>query len=1142
MGTRWRFLLLLSLAGAMCAQEFRGTILGRVVDPSDAAVVGARVVVTNVATNASVTTETGAEGSYVAPFLIPGPYRVTAEAPGFKKAVREGIEVRVQDRLTVDFKLEVGASAEAVTVVGEAPLIEANTASLGQVIDNRQIISMPLNGRSAYLLARLTPGVLPTDTRTFTRPFDNGAISNSSLSGNRGRANEVLLDGITNVGADNTITFTPSIDAVQEFKVQTNTYDAEFGRSAGGVINVTVKSGSNQVHGSAFDFLRNDALDANNFFNNRVGAKKAPLRYNQFGFSLGGPLYAPKLYSGRDRTFFFVNYEAIRQCDGRSYVGAVPMLKQREGDFSETFTSSGQLIQVYDPFSTRPDPARAGQYIRDLFPGNRIPAARWDPVAKAAMQFFPLPNAPGNPLTGVDNLFYSGSSPDRYDAVITRIDHQISSVQRIFGRFSWSARPRGGDNYFGNLADSNFTDAERTSRGAALDYINTLSPRWLLNLRYGFARYADPSRNPSEGFDITTLGFPASFRNQTILRMYPRFEISGLTNMGRDGGSNNTEDTQSFQGSLTHIRGAHSLKFGADFRVIRQNQYSAGYASGRFSFTRAFTQGPDPLRSTATGGHAIASFLLGTPASGSVDKNVALSFQNLYVAAFLQDDIKVSRKLTLNLGLRWDREGARTERYDRMTRGFAFGTPSPLKAPGLQLYGGLLYAGVGGQPRGQTNVDSHDFAPRFGFAYSVSPKTVLRGGYGIFWSGATDIGAGANAALGFSATTPFVASLDNITPLNLLRNPFPEGLIQPVGSSQGLATLVGQSVSFTDPSRRIPYTQQYSFGIQRQLSGEMLIEAAYAGNRAIALANSNIELNQLPDNLLSMGSALLTQVANPFYGIISSGAIASRTVAQGQLLRPYPQYTGVTVISPTIGSSTYHALQLKVEKRLSRSFTLLASYTNAKIIDDIGNPQNNNNLRAERAISTLDRSQRLVISEVWELPFGKGRRFANSAPALANLVIGGWQLNCVATFQTGQVLAISSATNTTNSLGGRQRPNSAGKSAKLSHESVDSMLSRYFDTSVFTQPPPFTFGNLGRTLPDVRGPGVNNFDISMVKGFPVRERLNVQFRGEFFNAWNRTEFANPGTSYGTAQFGVISGVSNSANPARQVQLALKLVF
>jgi hypothetical protein len=1138
---RWLWLSLLFVS-AMHAQEFRGTMLGRVLDPSQAMVVGATVVVTNTATNTSVTVQTGSDGSYVVPFLIPGPYRLTAEAAGFKRTVREGVEVRVQDRLMIDLTLEVGAAAEAVTVVGEAPLLETSTASVGQVIDNRQVVSMPLNGRNSYLLTRLAPGVQPTTTRNFTRPYDNGAMSDVSLGGNRGRSNEVLLDGIPNVGADNVITFVPSIDATQEFKVQTNTYDAEFGRSAGGVVNVTIKSGTNNLHGSVFDFLRNDALDANNFFNNRVGAKKAPQRFNQFGMSVGGPVYLPKIHHGRDRTFFFFNYEGIRQLDGRTYVGAVPMVKQRDGDFSETFTSSRQLIQVYDPFSTRPDPARAGQYIRDPFPNNRIPATSWDPVAKAAMQYFPVPNAPGNPLTGADNLFYSAATPDNYDSVITRIDHQINEAQRIFGRFSWSQRPHGDDNYFGNLADSNFTSANRTSRGAALDYINTLTARWLLNLRYGFTRYVDASANPSEGFDITTLGFPASFRDQTIFRAYPRFGISGLTPMGRSGSSKPAEDTQTFQTSMTHLRGAHSLKFGGDFRIIRQSQFSAGNASGTFSFSRAFTQGPDPLRSTTTGGNAIASFLLGTPASGSVEKAVALSFQNLYAAGYAQDDFKATRKLTLNIGLRWEREGGRTERFNRMTRGFAFDQPNSLQVPGLKLQGGLLFAGVGGQPRGQTQADANNFAPRFGFAYSATPKTVLRGGYGIFWSGTTDTGAGTNAALGFSASTPFVSSLDGITPLNLLRNPFPDGLVNPVGASQGLATLVGQSVLFTGPSRRVPYTEQYSFGIQRQLGAATLVEAAYVGNRGIALTNSNLELNQLPDNLLAMGSALLDQVANPFFGIISSGALASKTVARGQLLRPYAQYTGVTVISPTIGSSTYHSLQVKVEKRFSRGFSLLASYTNAKIIDDIGNPQNNNNLRAERSISTLDRSQRLVISGIWDLPFGKGRALAGSVPALLDAIIGGWQLNCLTTFQQGQVLGISSSTNTTNSSGGRQRPNSTGKSARLPHESTDSMLSRYFDTSAFTQPPPFTFGNVGRTLPDVRGPGINNFDMSLFKSFTIRERLKAQFRGEFFNAFNRTEFGLPGTSQGTAQFGVISGVSYEANPARQVQVALKLLF
>ncbi len=1134
-------LLFLAIAG-LYGQEFRGTILGRVLDASGAVVPNVPVTITNTSTNVSVRATSTSNGNYTAPFLIPGTYRVSAQMQGFKSFVREGIEVQVQDRIQVDVLLEPGVVTETVQVRAESPLLETSTASVGEVVDQMKIINLPLNGRNPYLVARIVPGVQPTDERSFARPFDNGATSNISMGGNPNGSNDVLLDGIPNVDAGNTVAFIPSVEAVQEMKVQTNTFDAEFGRAAGGVVNVTVKSGTNSFRGSLHEFWRNDILEANNFFNNRAGQGKPIQRFHMFGANLGGPVYLPKLYDGRNRTFVFGSWESIRQSDPTSLVATVPTVAQRDGDFSQTYDGRGRFLPVFDPFSTRGVPDRPGNFVRDQFPGNRIPRSRMDPVALNILQYYGKPNQPGLPLSGEDNFFWSGSSPDDYDAFITRVDHTISDAQRLFVRLSISRRPRlGDDDIFETIAtQSRFLD--RLSRGAALDYVNTLSPSLLLNIRYGLVRYGNITEYRPKDFRLSSLGFPESLSRLVMQEIFPAISMSGVVGVGRSGMSESLDDVHTLQGSMTRIGARHNLKWGGDIRVYRDLGLSVGTASGSYSFNPAFTRGPDPVRDTVSG-HSVASFLLGTPASGSIPTNVGPAFQNVYYALYLQDDVRLSPKLTFNLGLRWEYEAPRTERFNQMTRGFAFDTPSPLqgKVPGYTLWGGLTYAGAGGQPRGQTDPDRLNFAPRFGIAYQLAPKLVLRTGYGIFFAGTSDSGAGTAASPGFSVSTPMVSSLDGVTPQDRLSNPFPTGLLSPIGASQGLSTLLGQSVSFVDVERPVTYTQQYSFGLQYELARNLVVETTYVGNRGLRLLNSDLQLNQITDETRALKDALLVRVANPFVGHITTGSLASATTTRGQLLRPYPQYTGVSMRSPVIGSATYHAFQMKVEKRFARGISVLGSYTNAKLLDDIGSRQSHHNLKAERSISTINRPQRLVISGIYEFPVGPGRRYRGGDVAVIRKLIEGWQLDWITTFQGGRPLAVTSSVNNTNSFGGGQRPSSTGRSAELSGRITD-RLDRYFDILQFVDTPAFEFGNLSRTLADVRGPGQSNFDVSLIKNTSIKESLRLQFRAEAFNLFNTPQFDIPGTSFGTGSFGRINAVAHRANPARQIMLAMKLLW
>jgi hypothetical protein len=1059
------------------------------------------------------------------------------EAAGFKTSIRESIEVEVQQRVRLDFQLEPGIITESITVRAETPPLETSNASLGEVVNIRQLTELPQAGRNAYLQARITPGIMPTDTRLFARVFDNGAVSNISISGAPSRSNDMLLDGIPNADSTNTIAFIPTVEAVAEMKAQTNTYDAEFGRAAGGTVNITVRSGTNQFHGSLLEFVRNDKFEANSFFNNRSGQPKPRQRYNQFGATAGGPVYIPKLYDGRNRTFIFGSWESIRQKDPEAILTTVPTARERAGDFSQSFDASGRLLQIYDPLSTRPNPAAPGRFIRDPFPSNIIPATAQDPVARKLMTYYGEPNQPGARFTSVENFAWSGSSPDAYDSLLLRGDHNFTDRQRVFVRTSTSVRPRTGNNLFDNIATAPST-SKRISRGAALDYLNTLTNSVMLNIRYGFTRYGDS--DDREEFSLAELGMPASLASSVSNAHFPAVSISGYQSLGGSGDSKTRQNVHSFQVNITRVGSRHNLKWGFDHRIYQANLQTTGAASGTFSFNPNFTRGPDPVSNTNTG-HPVASFLMGIPSSGSIDVNVQPAFFNKYYGAFLQDDFRITRAFTLNLGLRYEYETPRTERYDRMVRGFAYNTTSPVTIPGRQLFGGLGFAGVKGEPRYQWDPQRRNFAPRIGIAWQLTPRVVFRSGYGIFLAGTSDFGGGVAASPGFSANTPLVSSLDGVTPMHRLSNPFPNGLLAPIGSSEGLRTLTGQSIAFVDVNGRVPYTQQFSAGFQVQVPGNLVVDASYSGSRGTGLAVGNVNINQLTTADMQRGGALQQSVPNPFFGQFTSGILASANTTVGQLLRPYPHFNSITVRNPTVGNSTYHSAQVKVERRMANGLTFLASYMISKLIDDVATPQNNYYLKGERSVSEIDRPQRLVISGLYELPFGPGKAFTGGSSRVVRKIIEAWQLNWISTFMSGQPMAVTSNVNTTGSLGGGQRPDSTGISPELEGANR-SRLDRYFDTAQFRAPAPFTFGNLSRRLPDVRGPGLHNWDVSVIKNVLLTERVRVQIRAEAFNAINLPAFDNPATSFGASTFGRISAVQNRANPARQIMLGMKLLW
>lgn len=1129
------------------AQEFRGTILGRISDAQDAAMPGVKIVITNSATGVSTPVTTNGAGDYYAPYLNPGTYEMKVEQTGFKTFRRTGIEVRMLDRVRLDIRLEVGSLTESITVTEAAPLLEVTSGARGELVAQKMVAELPLSGHTSLMLARIMPGV-GGGVRTFARVFDTGTVIDFGMSGGVRRRNEILLDGVTNTTADFQVSHIPSADAVVEVNVQTNAYDAQYGHTTGGIVNATTKSGTNQPHGTVYEYMQNTSLDANSFFNNMNGVDRPTRRYNQFGFAVGGPGYLPKVYNGRNRTFFFVNYEGVRNVDGRSSLHTVPTVLQKQGDFSQTRNQAGSVITIYDPFSTRADPARPGNFIRDAFPGNRIPANRFNPVAANLIKYYPDPNVQGDPITNVSNYAYAGSSPDNYNSFIARVDHSITDRQRIFGRGHWNRRFMRDDDTYGpgNPAGDLYYLSRRGSFGAGIDYTNILTPSWLLNIRYGYTRFEDPIRSLSRGFDLVKAGFPASLVSQMQEVAFPILNPSGYSTLGYGSTSMTALDSHTLQAVVTKTWRSHTIRAGSDYRLYQNNPLSGGNKSGSYSFSAAFTQGPDPTRASSAAGNAFASMFLGVPSSGSIDYVAALAYRATYAALFVQDDFRVTRRLTLNLGLRFDYNGPWSERYHRMTRGFAFDTPSPLQVSGLNLKGGLLYTGVNGQPAGNSR-GGNVWGPRIGFAYEAAKHTVIRGGFGMFYSGITYFGMGTNTATGFSVTTSYVASIDGVTPATTLSNPFPNGVLKPTGSAQGLSTLLGQSVRFFDPSVKVPGSQQVSLSVGHQFGRSYLLEVSYSGSKGTHCPLPSIQWNQLRPETLSQGSALLQSVPNPFYGKIASGPISSATVTRSRLLRSFPQYDQITEDFPQRGGSLYHSLQTKFERRLTQGMSVVSSYTWSKLLQDFersgDSPQNQWNLQAERSVSNTDRTHRFTGGWVVELPFGQGKRFGAKAPGVLSRLISNWQINGIAQVESGTPLSFSVTPNTTNALGGGQRPNSTGRSAERdSYTNKTDMLSKYFDTSQFLRPDTYTFGNLGRRINDVRGFPFKSLDLSLLWKTRIRESSTFELRMEAFDVLNRTDFADPNTTLGNVAFGRISAVQQEANPARQIQLSARIRF
>lgn len=1147
--------LFFMLANTAAAQSFTGSISGTVTDSTGAAIIGAKVTVTDLDRNTTLSGVTTESGFYVVSPIPPGRYRISAERTGFRRYVLEPFPITTQQKASVDITLDIGQITESVTVTGTAQLVEATNATLSGVVQNKRIIDLPLNGRNVYALAALTPGVFGWRPASGNGGVGEGfeSIGRFTINGGRDSSNAILMDGVpvtmnANTQNMNANSAVPSVEGVEEFRIQTNAFSAEYGRSGGGILTIATKSGTNELHGSMFEFLRNSRMDANNFFANAGGRKLGSFKRNEFGASAGGPILIPKLYNGKNRTFFFNTYEGRRQRSAAVSQFTLPTDEQMAGDFSQTLNAAGAVRVIYDPNTTAADPSRPGQFLRTPFAGNRIPTSRFDPVAAAAQRFYTArPNTPGANFTRQQNFLFQGAVPTTVDRATAKVDHNLTDKQRMFVRYTIFNNQSSQPEYWpgpGCPDGGCFSNAER-QQNAGLDYTYTMSPTTMLSLRYGFARSILNRGSWYQGFRPSTLGLPNTVEQGADLLVFPQFGIEEMTPVGLQHHWNFRSANMSHTavGTLTKVHGNHNYKIGGEFRQHLINHMQAPWQL-IFNFDRAMTQGPDPRTPSAIGGFGYASFLLGAGASGNVVNGLRPAIASKSYGLYLQDDWKVNRKLTLNLGIRWDVETGLTERYDRFGV-FDPSVESPLAArSGLSnLRGGWTFPTSGLGRRTLRNPMWDRFAPRIGLAYQLHPKTVIRAGYGIFFLPAT-YGANYYATSPFTASTPWVSSLDGITPLNYLRNPFPDGIVRPEGANGGLAAATGLGVGSPIPSlMSVPYNQQWNFTIQQQFTPTTALEIAYAGNKGTKLP-IGWNMDQVPTALVRPETGLLDQVNNPFFGLIQVGAMSTRTVQRGQLLTPFAQYPSVSYSAMPWGNSNYHALEMKFEKRFSSGNSVVVAYTWSKLLSDGGDnawasagPRDNYCRACEKSLSPYDQRHRLVTSFTYDLPFGRGKTLGSNWNSWMNAILGQWQANGIVTVNTGLPLQMSVAQNTSFSFGGGQRPDSNGRDARIAES--EKTLNRWFDTGAFSQPAQYTFGTVGRMHPTLRADRVELIDFSLFKNFQIRERMSVQFRAESFNLANHVILGDPNTTFGNVNFGRVTG---QANGPRQTQLALKFLF
>jgi hypothetical protein len=1191
------------------AQESRGSLTGTVSDPNGAALPGATVEIRNVETNVANTATTNEEGSYTFPLLNPGHYTLTVTAQGFANATRENIEIRVSERLTLDVPMSVTGVGETVTTVATTTALETGSVSTGTTVTTRQIAELPLIDGSPYQLATLAPGISYTGNPSVGySPTSNGNLAAFRANGATG-PNQVTLDGSPNFAIDGGVGFSPPSEATQEFKVQTNAFDAQQGYTAGATVNTAIKSGTNEFHGSGYYFNRDRNRTANNFFSNRAGQDRPERTYHRFGGTVGGPVWLPGIYQGRDRSFFFFAYERLKDNQAEPQLFTVPTAAFRKGDFSSLLNQT-LPIRIYDPASSCH--TANCTVTRTAFANNVIPTARLNPVAVAYLNLYPLPNVPGN-ADGTQNYFSNQVRHSNYRSWITRLDHRINEKNSLFGKYYHSFNPEDRNNWTDSPLTQGFE--YRTNDGASLDWTSTVTNSLVLDVRTSLSRFVQ-QRQPAQSFDPASLGFSqAALAVMNGYQYLPRFDIRtfdaqrpirstlGASRSDYNEGLLRPFYVFSLQPSFTQINGNHTMRYGYDYRVLRENFSSNGYQGGRFFFDGTYTtidtttttnsnNQTNANRNRNAYGRDIAAFLLGIPTASTSQSlidttGINYSLQSQYHGFYFADDWRVTPKLTLNLGLRYELELGLTERFNRFVRGFDPTSVSPINDAAraayttaynanpsnfvvtpaqFQVLGGLQYADENN--RALWNADKSNWQPRLGAAYQWNEKTVLRAGFGVFMSPFRIVPDDVRQT-GFNAQSPFIPTNDQGRNfVATLDNPFPSGLQTAFGSARGLLTNVGQDLGASDAglvpvNRKNAKFSRVIIGVQRELPGEFVVEANLVSSWGRDMA-VNRNLNYVPRQFLADLSGVQTiaeataidaaantflsaNIANPFRNIAaltainsSFGTAANITRAQSSLA--FPQFTNVFVQEYN-GSNRYHALQLQGNKRFSRDLSFVVTYTYSKLREKLSylNPSDT---ELEDRIGTDDRPNRFTLATVYGLPIGRGRAFGKEMPKVLDAFVGGWQFNGTYEWQSGQPILLSQAFFFAGNIYAVESRAGQGTGDGRKYG---------IDLPVFVTPngtplqsgvnvlrlSSTTLRTMPTTLDNLRHMPFNSVQLSLTKNFKLGEGRNLQIRGEALNAFNHPYFIDLSADPTNASFGLYSTQRN--NP-RDIQIGAKFTF
>lgn len=1153
---RFPFLLLIALGILLAgvngmAQVVKGAIGGVVTDSSGAVIPHAAVTATEVNTGYLQKATTNGSGVFLFPLLNPGDYRVKATAKGFQTLMQDNAHLQVGASLTLNFQLQVGAEQNEITVnASSTASLDTTTPELDTTLGKVQVQELPVQDRDIMALVRVLPGIVLTTPSTVIGAtgnrnyFDNGF----AINGSRTSSNEVLLDGVPDtIGDFNAIAVVPPMGSVSEFKLVSGVASPQYGRTSGGIVSITTLGGTNKYHGSLDLYLQNSVFNANGWQNNRSHIKRASSDRAQFGGSLSGPLTIPHVYNGHDRTFFFADYEGRRERNPFSPTPySVPTDAERAGDFS----AAGYTI--YDPATTQCTTPACTSYTRTPFPNNMIPLGREDPVAKALFSFYPEPNVPNAGST--NNYVYGGTSPLHKNLYDIRIDENLSTRHNLFARYTAEQHSNTTPDYFGTGASSGRTIFD-TFHNFVFGDDYTITSSLVNDLRLGYARARANQIPNSIGFDPQKLGLPAYITQFASVLEFPNVSVGGhvpVAPLGAQGFNNQPRDTISLSEGVIYTKGNHNMRFGTDLRLYRFYPFQTINPTGAFSFSDTFTRA-NPLAEDSKTGQGLAALFLGALDPGSFDEYVTkLTIFHYYSAFYGQDIWKVTPRLTLNFGLRWERETGTAESHNRLTY-FDPTAPSPIagQVPSLNLTGTLKFTG-GGNPRTATDTPYNAFSPRVGLVYGLDDRTVLRAGYGIFY---LPISLEALSAQGFNVQDN-VPQNSTIIPSVFLQNPFPNGLVRPTGRDVGESVDLGQSIAavYQHVGNSYPYNQMWDLSLQHIFGKNVLFEIAYVGSRGVHLPLNALSQSQLPDSYLAQGSLLAKSVPNPFFGLFTTGSLSGKTVQQGQLYRPFPQYSSVTLERPNFGDSSYQSLQYKVSKKYSNGLSLQMSYNWSKTIDTggVGNGsaftdptavQDVYNLGAERSLSDQDVPNAFLTSGVYDLPYGHKRRFGSQSNKYLNAIAGGWQVTGLWIWQSGRPLALSATNNNPGFNNPRERPNIVpGVIPAYSLNQARANVRNgkpWFNPAAFSQPAPYTFGNTGRNIGSVRTDTYKDVDFSIHKNFAVTHRVNLQLRAEAFNVLEQTVFATPTTSLQFSTFGDVFGI---ANQPRVMQFAFRATF